>query len=147
VRPNIFQLLIRCRVTKTTSERINKWKSIKPTNRSSGANKVIKKTILAFATLALAVATAANTYHVTFFQPVVVNGQTLKAGDYKIQYSADKATIQQGKTVAEVPVKVENGNDKFSETMVRMNGQKVEEIRLGGTHTKLIFENAPSGTN
>jgi hypothetical protein len=49
--------------------------------------------------------------------------------------------------VAEVPVKVENGNDKFSETMVRMNGQKVEEIRLGGTHTKLIFENAPSGTN
>jgi hypothetical protein len=120
---------------------------VKPTNRSSGANKVIKKTILAFATLALAVASAANSYSVTFFQPVVVNGQTLKAGDYKVQYTADKATIQQGKTVAEVPVKVENGNDKFSQTMVRMNGQKIEEIRLGGTHTKLVFENAPGGTN
>jgi hypothetical protein len=120
---------------------------VKPTNRSSGVNKVIKKTILAFATLALAVATAASSYRVTFFQPVVVNGQTLKAGDYKVQYTGDKATIQQGKVVAEVPVKVENGNDKFSETMVRMNGDKIEEIRLGGTHTKLIFENAAGGTN
>ncbi len=108
---------------------------------------MIKKTILAFATLALAVATAASSYHVTFFQPVVVNGQTLKAGDYKVQFTADKATIQQGKTVAEVPVKVENSNDKFSQTMVRMNGQKVEEIRLGGTHTRLVFENTPGGTN
>lgn len=108
---------------------------------------MIKKTIIAFATLALAVAMAASSYHVTFFQPVVVNGQTLKAGDYKVQFSADKATIQQGKTVAEVPVKVENGSDKFSETSVRMNGQKIEEIRLGGTHTKLVFENAAGGTN
>ena len=39
---------------------------------------------------------------------MVVNGQTLKAGDYKVQFSDNKATIQQGKKVTEVPVKVEN---------------------------------------
>jgi hypothetical protein len=78
---------------------------------------------------------------------VVVNGQTLKAGDYKVQYSADKATIKQGKSVTEVPIKVENGTDKYAATTVRLNGTQVEEIRLGGTHTKLVFEKTGAGTN
>ena len=108
---------------------------------------MVKKSILAFATLALAVASAASSYSVTFYQPVVVNGQTFKAGDYKVQYNADKATIQQGKTVTEVPVKVETGADKYAATTVRLNGTQVEEIRLGGTHTKLVFEKTGAGTN
>ena len=108
---------------------------------------MVKKSILAFATLALAVASAASSYSVTFYQPVVVNGQTFKAGDYKVQYNADKATIQQGKTVTEVPVKVETGADKYAATTVRLNGTQVEEIRLGGTKTKLVFEKTGAGTN
>jgi hypothetical protein len=108
---------------------------------------VVKKSILAFATFALAVASAASSYSVTFFQPVVVNGQTLQAGDYKVQYTADKATIKQGKTATEVPVKVETNNDKYATTTVRLNGQQVEEIRLGGTKTKLVFEKTGAGTN
>jgi hypothetical protein len=108
---------------------------------------VVKKSILAFATLALAVASAASSYSVTFFQPVVVNGQTLKAGDYKVHYSDNKATIQQGKKVTEVPVKVETNGDRYSATSVRLNGAQVEEIRLGGTNTKLVFEKTGAGTN
>ena len=108
---------------------------------------MVKKSILVFATFALAVASAASSYSVTFFQPVVVNGQTLKAGDYKVQFSDNKATIQQGKTVTEVPVKVENSTDKYSSTSVRLNGTTVEEIRLGGTHTRLVFDKAGAGTN
>jgi hypothetical protein len=108
---------------------------------------VVKKSIFAFATLALAIASAANSYSVTFFQPVVVNGQTLKAGDYKVQFNDNKATIQQGKAVTEVPIKVENSTDKYSTTSVRLNGTQVEEIRLGGTHTKLVFDKTGAGTN
>lgn len=108
---------------------------------------MVKKSILAFATFALAIASAASSYSVTFFQPVVVNGQTLQAGDYKLKYSDTKATIQQGKSVTEVPVKVENNTGKFATTTVRLNGTQVEEIRLGGTHTKLVFEKTGAGTN
>jgi hypothetical protein len=108
---------------------------------------VVKKSILAFAIFALAVASAASSYSVTFFQPVVVNGQTLKAGDYKVQYNDTKATIQQGKTVTEVPVKIETNTDKYASTTVRLNGTQVEEIRLGGTRTKLVFEKTGAGTN
>lgn len=108
---------------------------------------MVKKSILAFATLALAVASAASSYSVTFFQPVVVNGQTLQAGEYKLQYSDNKATIQHGKTVTEVPIKVETGGDKYSATSVRLNGAQVEEIRLGGTNKKLVLEKTGAGTN
>jgi hypothetical protein len=77
---------------------------------------VVKKSILAFATLALAVASAASSY-------------------------------QQGKTVTEVPVKVETNTDKYAATSVRLNGTQVEEIRLGGTNKKLVFEKTGAGTN
>ena len=108
---------------------------------------MVKKSILVFATLALAVASAATSYSVTFFQPVVVNGQTLNAGDYKIQLDNNKALIKQGKTVTEAPVKVESNDGKYVTTSVRLNGTQVEEIRLGGTHTRLVFEKTGTGTN
>lgn len=108
---------------------------------------MVKKSIFAFATLALAVASAASSYTVTFFQPVVVNGQTLKPGDYKVQFDNNKATLRQGKAVTEAPVKVENNDNKYATTSVRLNGAQIEEIRLGGTHTKLVFEKTGAGTN
>ena len=108
---------------------------------------MVKKSILAFATFALAVASAASTYTVTFFQPVVINGQNLKPGDYKVQLDGDKVSIKQGKSVTEAPVKVENSDNKFVTTSVRLNGSQVEEIRLGGTHTRLVFEKTGTGTN
>jgi len=108
---------------------------------------VVKKSILAFATLALAVASAAASHTVTFFQPVVVNGQNLQAGDYKVHWDGGKATIQRGKSVTEVPVKVESSDNRYSTTSVRLNGNQVEEIRVGGTNTKLVFEKSGAGTN
>lgn len=108
---------------------------------------MVKKSLLAFVTFALAVASAAASYSVTFYQPVVVNGQTLQAGDYKVQFTNDKATLHQGKSVTEVPVKVENTTEKIATTSVRINGTQVEEIRLGGTHTKLVFDKTGAGTN
>jgi len=108
---------------------------------------VVKKSIFALTTIALAIASAATNYGVTFSDPVVVNGQTLKPGDYKLQFDNNKATLRQGKQVTEAPVKVENATQRYSTTSVRLNGSQVEEIRLGGTHTKLVFEKTGAGTN
>ena len=102
----------------------------------------MKKLILSFATLALAVASA-DTYKVTLFQPSLVNGKELKAGDYKVEVKDSVATIRNGKSSVEAPVKVETGTDKFSSTSVRyQNGDgkyRIQEIRVGGTNTKLVF--------
>ncbi len=103
---------------------------------------MIKKLILAFAILALAVASA-ETYRITLFQPSVVKGTELKAGDYRLNLEGSKLTIVNGKNTVEVPVKVENGDQKFSSTSVRYatdNGKyTIAEIRVGGTKTKLVI--------
>ncbi len=103
----------------------------------------MKKFIFAFSTLALAVASAAAGYKVTLFQPSVINGTELKPGDYKIEVKDNKAVVKSGKNVVEADVKMETGDEKYSSTSVRYttaDGKyKVQEIRLGGTKDKIVF--------
>ena len=109
---------------------------------------MVKGLTIGFASLALAVASAASSYNVTFFEPVVVNGTTLKAGQYKVEVNDNKAILKNGKAVAESPVKVESNDAKYQTTTVRLaGGTQVEEIRVGGTHTRLVFEKTGVATN
>lgn len=101
----------------------------------------MKKLLIGFTTVALAVASAGTKYNVTLFQPSTVNGTELKPGDYKVEVDGSKAIFKTGKKVVEAPVKVEETSNKFSTNTVRyVEGTHVQEIRLGGTHTKLVFE-------
>jgi len=104
----------------------------------------MKKILLSFATVALAVASAASSYHVTLFQPAVLNGTELKPGDYKVTIKENKAVLTSGKTSVEANVKQETAATKFNATTVRYSDAqgkyRVQEIRLGGTNTKLVFE-------
>ncbi|MBI4873743.1 MAG: hypothetical protein HY822_03810 [Acidobacteria bacterium] len=104
---------------------------------------MMKKLLLGLTTLALVTASAAS-YRVTLFQPSVINGTELKPGDYKIEHDAGKVVIRAGKQTVEAPVKVETSDVKFSATSVRYAGggkNQVQEIRLGGTNTRLVFAN------
>jgi hypothetical protein len=94
------------------------------------------------------VASAASSYSVTFFQSVTVNGTELKAGDYKLELKDNgMAVIKQGKVMTEAPVKIETENQKFARSSVRINGNQVEEIRLGGTTKRVVFEKSGNATN
>jgi hypothetical protein len=109
---------------------------------------MVKNVLLASATVALAVASAASSYNVTFYQSVTVNGTELQAGDYKLELKDNNtAVIKQGKIKTEVPVKVETENQKFARNAVRLNGTQLEEIRLGGTSKRLVFEKPGNATN
>ncbi len=100
------------------------------------------KFLAIFLTIGLFAASAAS-YNVTLFQPSIVAGKELKPGDYKLILEDSKAVIQRGKERVEASVKVEQGDSKFSSTSVRYaeeNGKlKIQEIRLGGTTTRLVF--------
>ena len=101
---------------------------------------MITKLSIGLVAISLAFASAATTYKVTFFQPSVINGTELKAGEYKVEVNNDKAVLWQGKSSTEVPVKVETTEQKNRATAVRYSdGSKVQEIRIGGTKTKLVF--------
>ena len=89
-----------------------------------------------------ALAASAATYKVTLTQTSMLKGNELKAGEYRLNLEASKVTITSGKQSLEVPVKVENSDQKFDNTAVRYTGgdkPKITEIRIGGTKTKLVF--------
>ena len=105
-----------------------------------------KKIILSIATLALAL--SAETHRITLFQPTSLNGKELKPGDYKVEIKDSKAVISCGKESVEAAVRVENSGAKFGSTSVRYTQGEgkftLQEIRVGGTKTKLIFGEATS---
>jgi lipopolysaccharide export system protein LptA len=103
---------------------------------------VTKRILIAFLFIALAVVSAKN-YSVTLYQPSVVAGTELKAGDYKLNLDSDKVVITNGKQSVQSQVKVEQGDSKFGSTTVRYANDegkyRIQEIRLGGTNMKLVF--------
>jgi hypothetical protein len=103
----------------------------------------MNKKFLVALSAAMLSAFAGESYRITLFQPSVVNGTTLKPGDYKVEVSGGKATIKAGKNTVEADVRLETADQKFSSTSVRYasgDGQyKVQEIRVGGTNTRIVF--------
>jgi len=104
----------------------------------------MRKILFAFATVALAAASAAsNTFHVNIDQPTWVGGTQLKPGDYKVEIEGDKAVMKIGKNVIEVPAKIENADKKFDTTTTRVttvnNRQSLKEIRVGGSTMRVLF--------
>ena len=104
---------------------------------------MVKSLIFSFAIVALSVASA-ETYKVSFAEPSVVKGQTLKAGEYKLDVKDNSVVILDGKKQLEVPVKVESAGKTFNRTRVLYNADKgkytIQEIEIGGTKTKLTFD-------
>jgi hypothetical protein len=104
---------------------------------------MLKRFLLLVSAVSLAVASAANAYHIELYQPTVVNGTTLKTGDVRVEIKDNKAVLKQGKTSVEANIKVETAKIKFVNTTVGYKDNANHEIRdisLGGTTTRVIFE-------
>lgn len=95
------------------------------------------------AVLSLSAVASAKSHTVTFFQQSIVGGVEFQPGEYKLELNGTKVVIGNGKKRVEVEVRVETADRKYSSTSVRYrNGDgnyRVQEIRLGGANTKLVF--------
>ena len=104
---------------------------------------MIQRFLLLTATVGLAIAGAASSFSLNFYQPTVVNGTTLKPGEAKLEIKENKAIVKQGKTSVEASVKVETAEKKYLYTTVGYkegDGHLIKDITLAGTTTKLVFE-------
>jgi hypothetical protein len=101
-----------------------------------------RRLLFAFALVGLAIASA-RSYTVNLFQPAIVGNTQLKAGEYQVEVVDQKAVFRNGRIANETPVKVEANDVKYDSTTVRFsNGDgkmHIQEIHLGGTKTKLVF--------
>jgi len=112
---------------------------------------MFKKLVVCLSLAGLAIASAAQ-HRVTLFEEAVLNGATLKPGDYRLVIEGDKAVLTRGKQKIEAPVSVEKADSKYATTSVRYTtgnsgSSRIQEIRVGGTDTKIIFDSgaaAPS---
>jgi hypothetical protein len=104
----------------------------------------MKRLVLSLAIAALAVV-AAETYKIKLYQDAVIGQAELQSGEYKLQVGDGKVVITSGKQSVESLVKVETADNKFPTTTVRFQSgdgkNRITEIRLGGTKTRLVFEN------
>jgi hypothetical protein len=96
----------------------------------------------ALALTSLGVANA-KSYSIILSSPAQVGTSTLKPGEYSVSVKGDQAVFQSGGKSVAIPVKVEQGSQKFDETTVNSttkNGmENISEIDLGGSATKLEF--------
>ena len=97
-----------------------------------------KKLLLSFALFGLAVASA-KSYSVTLYQTVKLGTMELKPGEYRVEVTDQKAVFRNGTVHGEAPVKVEESENKFSSTSVRLVEAQISEIRIGGSKTILKF--------
>lgn len=92
-----------------------------------------------------AAASAATSFSVTFLQSAVIAGNELKAGDYRVEVDGDQAVIKAGKHTVQAAVKIQTDDSKHPSTMVRYNHgdgkYHVSEILIGGSKTRLVFNN------
>lgn len=107
---------------------------------------MVKNVLLGLVSLAMAVASAAGTYNVTFYEPVMIHGSELKPGDYKLELKDNTAVIKQGKAEVEAPVRIENDSRKHSQTIVRLNGMQLDQIELRGTNLRVVFDNTSNAS-
>jgi len=105
------------------------------------------KKFMVVAAMALASLTvvSAKTYEIILSGPTKAGNVTLKAGQYKLKVDGSNAIftdVNSSKSFT-TPVKVENGDKKFDDTRVQStkdgSTDKIEEIDLGGSKTKLGF--------
>ena len=110
-----------------------------------------RKFILLVAVLTIAAAVAGSlptghtNYKITLFRPATLNGTQFKAGDCVLTLNLvdSKITLTQGKTSVVAPAKIENVDQKFDVTAVRMTGdggkQSIGAIEIGGTKTRVTL--------
>ena len=101
-----------------------------------------KIALLALSLVALAMA-GDKSYSFTLYQPALLGSTKLMPGEYKVSIDDQKAVVRNGKIHGEAPVKIESGDARYDRTTVRFengDGQMhIQEIRVGGTKTKLVF--------
>jgi len=85
-----------------------------------------------------------KSYDIVLSAPAMAGANQLQAGEYKLKVEGNQAVFSQNSKTWSVPVKVENGTQKFAQTTVESSTKgemdTIQAIDLGGSTTKLELE-------
>jgi hypothetical protein len=104
-----------------------------------------KQLILGFVALGATAFAASNTFKVHIFKDSVIEGKTLKAGDYKLSIENGNAVIKMGGESIAVPAREETQPNKAASTeLLYVGDTNLQAISVGGTRTRIVFDGAAS---
>ncbi len=102
--------------------------------------KLVLTGVLCLSTLGIL---SAKSYSITLSNPTQAGEVQLRPGDYKVKVEGSMAvfTDRDRNKSFNVPVKIESAGEKYDNTAVVTKNDagvdKIQEIELGGSHTKL----------
>jgi hypothetical protein len=105
-------------------------------------NPMLNKFLITIAAAgAMTLAAATTTYRVSLLQNSIIDGKQVKAGDYKLEMKdSNTAVLRHGKQTIDLPARQESAPSKFQTTELQYNNNNdLQEIRVGNTHTKIVF--------
>jgi hypothetical protein len=110
---------------------------------------MLNKVLLTLITAGVMTLSAAGlTYKVSLLDDSVIAGKQVKAGDYKLELKDNNtAVLVHGKKSIEVPAKTETSPTKFGTTEIEYSNKDLQEIRIGGTNTRIVFGGTSANTN
>ena len=86
---------------------------------------------------------ASDSFKVTLLKDSVIEGKSVKAGDYRISMENGNAVLKQGKTSIEIPAREETRPNKASSNeLTYQDPNNLQEIQRGGSNTAIVFEPA-----
>ncbi len=86
---------------------------------------------------------SSNIHKITLRQDSIIEGKTLKAGDYKISFENGNAVIKQGKQVFQTPARLETQTAKAEDDeLFYKDNNNLEGIEFAGTQTEIVFSPA-----
>jgi hypothetical protein len=101
---------------------------------------MLKKILASFVTMgAVAAMAATGTYKIDLMQNSILDGKQLKPGTYKVDVENNIATLRHGKTTVQAPAREETAQNKFQNTQMVYTNNDLQEIDIGGSHTKIVF--------
>ena len=101
---------------------------------------MLKKILVSFVTAGTMAAIAATgTYKVNLMQNSILDGKQLKAGTYKVDVENNMAMLKRGDKTVQAPAREETASQKFRNTQMVYTNNNLQEIDIGGTHTKIVF--------
>jgi hypothetical protein len=91
---------------------------------------------------------AAGSFKISILQDSVIEGKQVKAGDYKVELKDNNtAVLKHGKQTIDLSARTETAPSKFESTeMEYTNNNDLQEIRIGGTTTRIVFAGANGTT-
>lgn len=87
-----------------------------------------------------------KTYSIKLYENCLLGTSTLEPGEYRFRLAGSRVVVRNvaGKNIARAKVRLEKSGTKFTGTTIsgtKTNGRRrIEEIRLGASDTKLVFE-------